>query len=1100
MVNGAIVPGARSTPTPTAAERRAQQSFPRDVRGRPLEEIRAGQTLRGGVTRPTAAELRGVSARRQVERTAQQLASAKTTQSRDLAIVRTDLLNQLRTEINSRRRGLDRNQLLNLEREFSKRARVITQNFLNSLKRVKGATTFSGLGGISRTLIPQTLAGVSDLRRDRLGGTISLPSLGKSFASRLSSVGIRPDVRGSLDKIERDIQLLTTKPTPTPVTKITTPVRSPLGAGTGITVGEQFRPPNITDIGKGILSPQQEAEIKSEDIFIKFSEGKLTQSQVETKLKKIEKDFNLAETKRQLLATVATGLGIGAVSAIAPPLGLALGGFFGIQAFRNRGEIRTFAKQNPKAAAIQFSAGLGGVGIGAGGVSGFRAFRQGRQFTTAKPKIELLSGKSKNAVTQTIIEQIEPEFQLLQTKGDITGVKNYKVKVPTSQGTLEVLITEFEKNGLKQFIGTEKIAGEIRPVFIRGQSIVKGQEGLSQIITRVARISQKDEKARGIVLGRGSPTKFNIELRELIERVKLERTKKFKEDLLGRKLTTREISILKSEVREATTTRRFLTKLRSTTAERISAGEKVSIKKIPIGFQKDVVKKLILKGVNPKLAERFATNNLFSKADIANRLKVPFTKSQFEKAIRLNDSRFLFERKLTDIEISGKTIGGNQKRLSITKTFFERGKTIPKGKRIIKIKKGEFKAEVPLVRAVSEKAFRGTGVPKKPFQSVSKFKVKRLIQPVPKRGRGTTFRERQILETVSKAKFKVKRLFKDIPIRPSPVGTFAEIAKASAKGIEKQAFKSRVTKGITRPLFGVGLPRAVGGLGRDLGTIPLIGIGRPRITISQPEILSLSKSLPISKLSTTQIQNIQFKTKQGISPLLSSITKLSIKQRSLIKQGIRLSTSQLQNLKLTSVEAVKVRLATRLAQQQLQQLKLKQRATTQQRGFQTPKIKFPLKPKPLPTDLKDFGSRVTPIGTPPKNTPGYNAFVKQRKKFIKVNQVPITKNKARDLASFVTDRSLAATWKIKKSKKFAQKPVKIIPPRYFDRNKDKFRSFKRKKGIRIPITNSAIERRTFRLDSRSEVNKINVARFSKQISRRIIKPFKPNKRIKLFKK
>ncbi len=127
--------------------------------------------------------------------------------------------------------------------------------------------------------------------------------------------------------------------------------------------------------------------------------------------------------------------------------------------------------------------------------------------------------------------------------------------------------------------------------------------------------------------------------------------------------------------------------------------------------------------------------------------------------------------------------------------------------------------------------------------------------------------------------------------------------------------------------------------------------------------------------------------------------------------------------------------------------------------------------------LRRFGaSRLRPMGAPSKKQQGYDVFVRQKKKFLKANKVPITKLNAFDLGSFVTDRSLAATFKVQKAKGIAQKPKTQIPLLYFSRNQDKFRTFRKVKGTKIPITNTFIEKRKFRLDTSRETAKIQAAK------------------------
>ncbi|GAI05246.1 unnamed protein product, partial [marine sediment metagenome] len=110
---------------------------------------------------------------------------------------------------------------------------------------------------------------------------------------------------------------------------IETEKRREAGAISGITEITQVRPPSIEDIGKGILAPKQEAEIKANDIILKLNQGKISESKANADLKEVQKDFVDAETNRQLIAIAGTSLGLTAISIAAPPIGIAIGGLAG---------------------------------------------------------------------------------------------------------------------------------------------------------------------------------------------------------------------------------------------------------------------------------------------------------------------------------------------------------------------------------------------------------------------------------------------------------------------------------------------------------------------------------------------------------------------------------------------------------------------------------------------------------------------------------------------------------------------------------------------------------------------------------------------------
>jgi len=147
-------------------------------------------------------------------------------------------------------------------------------------------------------------------------------------------------------------------------------------------------------------------------------------------------------------------------------------------------------------------------------------------------------------------------------------------------------------------------------------------------------------------------------------------------------------------------------------------------------------------------------------------------------------------------------------------------------------------------------------------------------------------------------------------------------------------------------------------------------------------------------------------------------------------------------------------------------------------------IKPPKQPKQIIPKIPfpNFGRGIL---TPPGKQQGYNVFVKQKGKNIKITKNPLSKPMARDLLTYTLDNSLSATGSFKKTKKKIGKPEYKIPQNYRIKSLNKFRPYKVKKGVKTPLVNKIIEKAPFRLDTRSEVRKIQA---SKLLASRKIKP------------
>ncbi len=135
--------------------------------------------------------------------------------------------------------------------------------------------------------------------------------------------------------------------------------------------------------------------------------------------------------------------------------------------------------------------------------------------------------------------------------------------------------------------------------------------------------------------------------------------------------------------------------------------------------------------------------------------------------------------------------------------------------------------------------------------------------------------------------------------------------------------------------------------------------------------------------------------------------------------------------------------------------------------------------RPTEPKIPRFKPRKKPKEIKKGRFEGYNALVKGRKgKQLKVNIRPLTKKSALSSSARVVDNSIAATGSVKKI-------ISKIEPidtkdKYFQINRDKFRTFRKRKGKRIPLKDKFIEKRGKRLDTRGEVRKITAARLIAQ--------------------
>ena len=123
----------------------------------------------------------------------------------------------------------------------------------------------------------------------------------------------------------------------------------------------------------------------------------------------------------------------------------------------------------------------------------------------------------------------------------------------------------------------------------------------------------------------------------------------------------------------------------------------------------------------------------------------------------------------------------------------------------------------------------------------------------------------------------------------------------------------------------------------------------------------------------------------------------------------------------------------------------------------------------------------------PSKKESYDVFVKppKRKKYVKVTKKPVGLTEARDTRNYFIDVTTSRQGYLKKRK---QKPSPLmydIPKNYAKNTKQKFRTFKQKKGKRIKLQpERVIERGRYLLDNPSEVKQINIFKKMAQLEKK----------------
>ena len=336
-------------------------------------------------------------------------------------------------------------------------------------------------------------------------------------------------------------------------------------------------------------------------------------------------------------------------------------------------------------------------------------------------------------------------------------------------------------------------------------------------------------------------------------------------------------------------------------------------------------------------------------------------------------------------------------------------------------------------------------------------------------------RDEDIISTVT-GKLKIVKKTKQIP----PTTSIFEVAKTSTSLVAKKVVPiSKVTPPSQTTSFtalGVGLPRAVGGLGREVPGLsefgkadvlftevsagPLsLGFG---IDKTKPDFLDLSRGAELTKDLTKPLTRSFFKslTKQSALERQKELTK----QRELTKQTTRQQSRQREALRLRELQR------QALEEQAVSLIAIKPRIKP---TVKPPKLKpkFPILPL-IPFKKRPKIKRKKVIARE-----SYNAFAKPegKKKFVKLNQVPLSKSRAKDVMGFFVDNTLSAKGKISVTKGKIKDARIDVPKNFFVNRQKKFREFKIRKGKKIATPNTFIEKKGKpRIDTFGEKNRLTV--------------------------
>jgi len=236
------------------------------------------------------------------------------------------------------------------------------------------------------------------------------------------------------------------------------------------------------------------------------------------------------------------------------------------------------------------------------------------------------------------------------------------------------------------------------------------------------------------------------------------------------------------------------------------------------------------------------------------------------------------------------------------------------------------------------------------------------------------------------------------------------------------------------------------------------------------------------------MKRLSLRNKQLLSSLMTASGQLT-RQLTLLKNAQKYLTLQSQKFS----QAYRTILKTGQVPKLMQMPKLKitpSQKLVQRTAYVTPSATIQKRiTKILPPGIKL--KRKPPIKVVKKKR-GYDVYARPLKrvkgkipKQVKVNIVPLTKQRAEDLRNYLVDTSLSRTGSIRKVAGKPKKPRLKAPSGYGIRTQPKFRTYKIRKKKRVPLkTGKVIERKKRLLDTIQERKRITLLKRIAQMQKR----------------
>jgi len=448
-----------------------------------------------------------------------------------------------------------------------------------------------------------------------------------------------------------------------------------------------------------------------------------------------------------------------------------------------------------------------------------------------------------------------------------------------------------------------------------------------------------------------------------------------------------------------------------------------------------LVKQFDLKGLNAEQVRALLRKPLFSEAEIIRRKDMAFTDAEFNAAKQLTKSEIVLGERVTTIRLSvtDSLSGGVSSTKGILDLrILEQGSGFIKELEPVKLKPKSIKVKItkegdiiPVGKLPSPSKVVLTGEPTPPIK-VKKIDTRKTPLKL-------TFAE---LETTPLLELKTK---------PLSSSTFLSIAKQIQKRKVKE-IKSRRIKVDSLQATLRGIPRMVGGEGLTESQLSQFGGGISEVQFSEGLLAPPS----VASLNINQL-DFSIKTNTRLIQRIDTVLKdLSINRENIVVQQ-----------RIVSLSKIKTLTKNQLKEFLLQKQKLTQRATGVE--IKPPVIKVPVLVIPKGVTKTLLVKTLIKI----KKKQGVDVVVGmgKKQKIVAKNLPPF---KALKTGRDFVDKNIAASFSLRKSGKKTKK--KDIKP--FNVG-NKFRPSKRN-----PLF--IVEKKQFRLDSKSEVKQIKSARRNKK--------------------